>query len=105
MLQVTRLPPTVRQKNMPVQLVASNSPLFAMAGALRHQAEKKLEEAEQLLAPASRLAGISKSLAEQLASGLRRSAAELRRNADAIQVRREPLVVVEDRKYWVEHDH
>ena len=104
MLQTLLNRSNVEQKNMPAQLLASNSPLFALAGALRHQAEKKLEEAEQMLAPASRLAGISKSLAEQLASGLRRNAAELRRNADAIQSKREPLVVVEDRKILVEHD-
>jgi hypothetical protein len=94
----------VGQKIMPAQLLISNSPLFALAGALRHQAEKKLEEAEQMLAPASRLAGVSKSLAEQVASGLRRNAAELRRNADAIQHHREPLVVVEDRKSLAEYD-
>lgn len=89
---------------MPAQLVASNLSLYALAGSLRHQAEKKLEEAEQLLAPASRLAGISKSLAEQLASGLRRNAAELRRNADAIQSAREPLMVIGDRESLTEHD-
>jgi hypothetical protein len=104
LLQTLLYRTTLEKISMSNHMLVSTDPLYAMASALRHQAEKKLEEAEQMLAPASRLAGISKSLAEQLATGLRRNAAELRRNANAIQAHHEPLVIIEDRKTWVE-DH